>query len=334
MWSVFYDDFITFTRSIHEKSTFQSIDLLFRILGWSYARDGSKAGDFSSNFSAPGITIDLTLFSSGIVAFKNTERRTEELVGAISQFPEKGTMTKAEALKLRGRMQFADSQIFGRAGKLCLKTVSDYAYKAKTKNLTNEAKRALERFMDYLKEARPRQLTKATGATWYLYTDACYEPQWNNWPCGIGGVLVDPLGRICEFFSFGLSVNQIASLGGQEKKTIIFEAELLAVIAAFELWSPFFRNCQVVSFLDNNSARDVAISASARNQVANLLLEVLITCEMSAGISPWYARVPSPSNIADEPSRNEYAWLENCGAAQRPVDKIMNTLISGLHRLG
>lgn len=145
---------------------------------------------------------------------------------------------------------------------------------------------------------------------------------------------MDPFGRICEFFSFGLSVNQISALGGQEKKTIIFEAELLTVIVAFELWSPIFRNCQVVSFLDNNSARDVAISASARNQVANLLLEVLIAREMSAGISPWYARVPSPSNIADEPSRNECALLKKCGASQRPMDEIMNTLISGLSRLG
>ena len=72
-------------------------------------------------------------------------------------------MTKAEALKLRGRMQFADSQIFGRAGKLCLKAVSDHAYKARTKNLNDEAKRSLERLWITSRKPSPGNSQKQPG---------------------------------------------------------------------------------------------------------------------------------------------------------------------------
>ena len=61
-----------------------------------------------------------------------------------------------------------------------------------------------------------------------------------------------------------LSREHIVSLGGDDKETIIFEAELLAFVVAMSQWAPLFQGCPVVFFVDNNSARDVAISGSAR----------------------------------------------------------------------
>ena len=69
------------------------------------------------------------------------------------------------------------------------------------------------------------------------------------------------------------------------------------------LWAEQLSHAPVVVYVDNNSARDIAISGAARSKTANDLLEVLLGIEMQAGVTAWYQRVPSPSNIADEPSR-------------------------------
>ena len=139
----------------------------------------------------------------------------------------------------------------------------------------------------------------SSAKTFYIFTDACYEPTSENWPCGIGGVIYDSHGVPIEFFSMCLSREHIVSLGGDDKETIIFEAELLALVVAMSQWAPLFEGCPVL-FVDNNSSRDVAISGSARNRAANLMLDALLKVEASSSAFPWYARVPSPSNPSDE----------------------------------
>ena len=46
---------------------------------------------------------------------------------------------------------------------------------------------------------------------------------------------------------------------------------------------------------------NVAISGAAKPKTANDLLEVLLGIEMQAGVTAWYQRVPSPSNMRTSP---------------------------------
>ena len=108
----------------------------------------------------------------------------------------------------------------------------------------------------------------------------------------------------------------IESLGGQTKDTIIFEAELLALVVAMSEWSHIFQGCPVVFFVDNNSSRDVAISGSARNDAANTMIDALLKVEAESSAFPWYARVPSPSNPSDELSRGDVDSFQS-GSARR-----------------
>ena len=98
-------------------------------------------------------------------------------------------------------------------------------------------------------------------------------------------------------------------LGADTKKTIIFESELLAMVVAFSVWKEVLSAMSMICFVDNNSARDVAISGNGRNFTANLLIDFLLKLEMSSCTTPWYTRVPTPSNVADEPSRGDVAEL-------------------------
>ena len=146
MWTCFFDDYLTFANESHCSNTDQTVDILFRLLGWKYAIEGDKAQAFSSSFTALGIQIDLSNFPAGFVNFSNTPKRVDELSTSIARSLEKGTMTVLECQKLRGRMQFADSQLFGRAGKLCMKAISDHAFVHGAGKMRSECHNALQRF--------------------------------------------------------------------------------------------------------------------------------------------------------------------------------------------
>ena len=101
-----------------------------------------------------------------------------------------------------------------------------------------------------------------------------------------------------------LPVLQQRVLGSDCQKTVIFPAELLAIVCvcALKVWLNVLSSRPVVFFVDNNCARDVCISASGRAAVIRALLQVLLKDEENARVFPWYQRVPSPSNPSDEPS--------------------------------
>ncbi|CAL1147099.1 unnamed protein product [Cladocopium goreaui] len=212
----------------------QSIDfvaaLLLTLLGWKFAEEGEKATCFGDDFSALGVRLNLENANLGKVSFINTEKRITELTSAIEDISRKGRMTVLESQKLRGRMQFADGQVFGRLGKLCMKAITQHAFTGRGDKLEKPTVDALRRFVIFLNHAEPRSLELASDSVWTIYTDACYEPQRTDWVCGLGGVLVNLLGEKVAFFSMELSTEQRRALGAEFKKTIIFEAELLAMV--------------------------------------------------------------------------------------------------------
>ena len=79
----------------------------------------------------------------GRMSICNTESRVSELTHALQLVIAEGRLDKALALKLRGRVQFADGQFFGRAGKLCLRVITDFAYGNSSGCLTSVALTAL-----------------------------------------------------------------------------------------------------------------------------------------------------------------------------------------------
>ena len=111
------------------------------------------------------------------------------------------------------------------------------------------------------------------------------------------------MGRPVGAFSSPIPSSLKRQLGENTKRAIIFEAELTAILCGLMLWAEQLSHAPVVVYVDNKSARDIAISGAARSKTANDLLEVLLGIEMQAGVTAWYQRAPSPSNIADEPSR-------------------------------
>lgn len=89
-------------------------------------------------------------------------------------------------------------------------------------------------------------------------------------------------------------------------------------------------NSPVVFYVDNNSARDVAISANSRSKTIASLVEQLLHVEDVAACFCWFARVPSPSNPADDPSRGENRRLLQLGVPFVEVTDIVADCIMKL----
>ncbi len=210
---------------------------------------------------------------------------------------------------------------------MCLKEITDHAFHRSSPELSDRCIVLLKAFRNQMSCGAPRVISKAASTCWYLFTDACYEPSDDLWKCGLGGIIVDELGQPCRFFSIKLTDKQISLLGGDVKKTIIFEAEMVALILGLKLWSSFVSHALAVCFVDNNSARDIAISASGRSKFALALVDVLLRSESELGFYPWFARVPSPSNPADKPSRNSFKHLLDLGVSRDENPSCLNDLV-------
>ena len=113
IWSCYYADLISLSDAEHTDFTHRTIDAFFTLLGWVFAKDGSKSQAYSEAFSALGVCFVLSDMRLGRVTICNTEKRIQQLLEAIRGFLAKGSMTVPEALKLRGQLQFACGQVLG-----------------------------------------------------------------------------------------------------------------------------------------------------------------------------------------------------------------------------
>ena len=326
-WTNFYDDFLTFTGAHLANNTEASVALLFDLLGWQFAREGDKSKPFGYSFSALGIHVSLDNFIQGWVEFGNTESRINEVCTIIKNVVKSGEISYKDAIRLRGRLQFADGQLFGRLGQFCSKSITEHSLNGSCKKMSSHCRSLLTVFCKMMESGKPRIISLASCSNWFVFTDACFEPDHPSWRCGLGGILVNVHGCAVQYFTLCLSDEQISSLGGGGKKTIIFEAEMIAVILALRTWSESIRNSMIVGFIDNNSARDIAISASGRSSFSMALIEVLLQSEESGACYPRFARVPSPSNPADRPFRNETEWLEVLGVTRVDVADLLSEVI-------
>ena len=176
----------------------------------------------------------------------------------------------------------------------------------------------------------PREVSLTTGRSWYIFTDACYEPDNAEKTAGIGAVLVDQFGRYRGFFSVFLTEDLLAKLNITKRKTIIFECELLAIFVAMTCWSQHLQDSQVVVVCtDNEGVKDALIACQTSSYNATPILVALLQLEFDLKWNAWFSRVPSESNVADDPSRGEIQKLLTQGVQQFQInlDSMWNGLL-------
>lgn len=139
LWSSFFDDYIVFSPPALARSSELSAIALFKLLGWLFAEDGSrKCKPFDSICEALGVIFDLKDSCNFTCKVTNTASRIEVSL-EIQRILAAGTISQVEAQKLRGRMQFAESQIFGRTGRRCISCLKDFACRGRSRVTPRDA---------------------------------------------------------------------------------------------------------------------------------------------------------------------------------------------------
>ena len=224
------------------------------------------------------------------------------------------------ALKLRGRLQFVAGQIFGRIAKRCLAIVTKHAYGEHGPEISCEARQALQLFSQLVAMKVPREISARTGATWFMFTEANYEPQRDSGAAGVGAVIVDYQGRRCSLISVFLPDHLLTKLNVTNRKTIIFECELFAIFVAMQCWSTKLQDSQVVVCIDNEGVKDALIVCQTSIINATPILCAILQLEFDLRWNAWFSRVPTESNIADAPPRGETQQLIDNGILQCNID--------------
>ena len=301
MWTSFYDDFICATPEYLAINAEQSSVALFKLTGWLFAEEGDKCRPFGHSCEALGVVFNVSNALTGSICIQNTERRVAELVADLLEVIQLRQLGQKQAQRLRGRMQFADAQIYGKTGRRCMRVLSSFAEGCK-KVLNAKDVFFLKLFVELLQSGNPRVVSALPSNNVLIFTDACYERNARSWICGVGGVLFLPDGTARKF-SLELSEQQRVLLGELEKRQIIFEAETLAAVIALKLWLRFFPGMRCFFFVDNEGAKFALVRGLSENKVVDFLTELFAKTESELQALFWVARVPSKSNVADEPSR-------------------------------
>eukprot|EP00435_Cladocopium_sp_Y103_P000779 s5414_g1.t1 len=320
VWTAFFDDYTVFSRDALVSNTAKTVETLFDLLGIEFARDGDKAGAFAKCFKSLGVEINLTEFGEKTVRLGHTKERREELSSVLEDILKEKCITAKQAESMRGRLHWFESFAFGRVANGAVKVLGDLALSGKRKvELSASEVASLQFLCRRVLVAPPLVITPSCLLSWVVFTDGACEGPEGHKKGGVGGVLVDPNGRVVSFFG-GEVPDTVMRLLSEKSKNPIYELEVLPVLISVWLWGERFSLSQVCWYLDNEASRSAFIKAQGATVFAGTMVEAFAVEEMRLQIKSWFARVPSLSNLADSPSRLEDQLLLSLGAVKGPID--------------
>ena len=305
VWSAFFDDYTVICCEQEEENVTFYVESLFKLLGIGFAMDGDKAPPFLPLFKSLGLEFDLRSLQHGHFLLQHTESRKSELVTAIDTLLRNQKATPKELERLHGRLVWFNSFVYGRLMNHAVRVISLSCHAtSKSVSFGTELNNVLEQLRLTLLACKPLEISRSLCKTWIIFTDGAYEPS-SVHRATVGGVLVSPSGFLVE--CFGECLNDVlTSELLAESDHPIYELEVLPVLLATSLWRVYISGSPVVFYIDNDAARSAYIKGVGATRVAKLFTETFVQLEFQLRLLSWFGRVPSHSNLADEPSRLKF----------------------------
>ena len=137
----------------------------------------------------------------------------------------------------------------------------------------------------------------------------------------VGGLLCSKQGDGIECFGEYLPEDVVMKWANGVRTQLVFEAEILPYLLSLALWGDRLRGCKLLVFLDNEAARHNWISGHADATFARYMTHAGTLLEASLMVDPFFARVPTFSNLADGPSRMSFDVCSKLGAKRIRLDE-------------
>ena len=302
--SCYFDDYVCVSPVALASNTEATMKCLLQLLGWEFDGDGEKSDSMTSTVTALGVVLNLDKTEKGIIEVENTEKRKKEIARTISELLAKGKITVSEASSLKGRLGFAEGQLFGRVTRKLISELGRYIHSPPMDmTLVKSVVDSMSVVMNRILKARARTVDTSSSEVFFLFTDACFTDE--DREGGLGAVLFNPSGTIEKWFGCKVQREVCSSISSEGQKQIIGELETLAVLVALKLWRRLLCSKHLMVFIDNEGCRYLILKGSAGNKNLSKLVHQIARCEEEESLFVWYARVPSECNIADPPSRGK-----------------------------
>ena len=192
-WSSYFDDFPMVSHAATATSTLASTKALLHMLGFECSKE--KLAPFAEQADMLGVTVDVSQSHKGLLRARNKSSRVNELAPKLERVLVKGHVAPAELPSFVGKLQYADAQVFGRAGSIALHEFRNLGHVSRAPvPLSPQSVAAVEKLRKRILHGRPRTLK----ATWrdppvVIFTDgALQEASELGSEATIGGALFPP----------------------------------------------------------------------------------------------------------------------------------------------
>ena len=308
----FFDDFCQLECEGLCDSAWETAEFVMKLLGWRISMSEDKRSPFAGEFNLLGAVVDLTRSTAGLVAVHNKPSRIADLESLVQSICQSETVALSLLETLKGRLLYAAGHTFGRCSQLAIQLISRVARRGPLVVLDEKLRDVIKAALLCLMDAKPRHVAAWSGRPpLILFTDgACEE---NGLCVTHGAVCYDPETKQALMFGDYVPTCWTDKWRKEGKKQLICQAELFPVLVAKNTWSHLISGRAVLWFIDNNSSLAAVIRSYSPVLENYELLVINARLDVELQAMHWYSRVPSKSNLSDDPSRLQFSELEAKG---------------------
>ena len=221
-------------------------------------------------------------------------------------------MTAAWAGKTVGQWDHLSAIAVGRSGRAFTWPLREHSRNESGQAWSTSIQAALEGFLLFLDASGPMEI-HVPGAVSrpaaLLFVDAARVGD----DCRLGGVAWGP--GWCHWCST-LIPQGSSALIPWHAGNYINEAEALAAMVWIETLAEKLRGVDVMLFVDNAAAEGILLSGYSRSKHLTILAALFWQAVRRSRAAAWVGRVPSALNVADGPSRDDLAGVQELGAVE------------------
>ena len=309
----FYDDKYGFEPEESVQSAFMVAQRVHWLLGAAFDQ---KKLQLTRQPVILGVTYNL---DDWILEIKADRR--DDLISEISAILDENVLEPGHAGKLKGKLMFGASQLWGKIGRAFLRVLSERQYArfpcSETFCLDPPLREALSVWIELIRKGPPRSIDfrsskKADGV---LFTDGFSpDPRDVEWlPDRIGAVLFDR--RALRPVQFTSVVPEQVKRKFLARRTQIIPVELVAPIVALETFKDLVRGSDLLLFIDSEVVEAALVKGYSSREDLCSLISVFWNLVLELRVRVFIDRVATDANPADWPSRDHLEVGESVGWA-------------------
>ena len=241
------------------------------------------------------------------------EDRKADLISEIRSILDNNLLDPGTAGKLKGKLMFGASQLWGKVGRAYLRVISERQYMrfpvGPRFGLDLPLRASLEQWLKLVSQGPPRtidrQVSKKSDVVIFTdgFTPDPRTPVSSRLPDRVGAVLFDR--RLVHPRQFTAVVPREVSKRWIPRTTQIIPIEMLAPVLALETFADRLVGADVIVLIDSEAVEAALVKGYSSREDVCSIISVFWDRALSLKCRIFIDRVSTDANPADWPSRND-----------------------------